>query len=48
VAQEKMKVPYILSVALAALMVVQSVLGRVFPGEYRDVEWIRLTWFGKD
>ena len=46
--QEKMKVPYILSVALAALMVVQSVLGRVFPGEYRDVEWIRLTWFGND
>jgi hypothetical protein len=30
VAQEKVKVPYILSVALAALMVVQSVLGRVF------------------
>jgi len=48
VAQEKMKVPYILSAALAALMVVQSVLGRVFPGQYRDVEWIRLTWFGND
>ncbi len=46
--QEKMKVPYILSAALATLMVVQAVLGRVFPGQYRDVEWIRLTWFGND
>jgi hypothetical protein len=43
-----MKVPYILSVALAALMVAQSVLGRIFPGQYRDVEWIRATWFGND
>ena len=43
-----MKVPYMLSAVLAALMVVQSVLGRVFPGQYRDVEWIRLTWFGND
>jgi hypothetical protein len=33
----KMKVPYILSAVLAALMVVQSVLARVFPGQYRDV-----------
>jgi hypothetical protein len=43
-----MKVQYILSAVLAVLMVVQSVLGRVFPGQYRDVEWIRLTWFGND
>jgi hypothetical protein len=43
-----MKVPYTLSVALAALMVAQSVLGRVFSGQYRDVEWIRATWFGND
>ena len=43
-----MKVPYILSAVLAALMVVQSVLGLIFPGRYRDVEWIRLTWFGND
>ncbi|HZG62611.1 MAG TPA: hypothetical protein VEY13_03735 [Rubrobacteraceae bacterium] len=40
--------PYILSAVLAALMVVQSVLGLVFPGQYRDVEWIRATWFGND
>ncbi len=43
-----MKVPYILSAALGALMVAQSVLGLIFPGQYRDVEWIRLTWFGND
>ena len=43
-----MKVPYILSAVLAALMVVQSVLGLVFQGQYRDVEWIRATWFGND
>jgi len=40
--------PYILSAVLAALMLVQSVLGLVFPGQYRDVEWIRATWFGND
>src|SRR4028118_1062056 len=43
-----MKVPYALSAALAAFMVAQSVLGRVFPGQYRDAEWIRATWFGND
>jgi hypothetical protein len=48
VLQAKMKVLYILSAALAALMIVQSVLGLVFPGQYRDVEWIRATWFGND
>jgi hypothetical protein len=48
VAQAKMKVPYTLSTALAVLMVMQSVFGRLFPGQYRDVEWIRLTWFGND
>jgi len=47
-AQAKMKVPYILSAALGALMVAQSVLGLIFPGQYRDVEWIRLTWLGSD
>jgi|SRR5829696_2961966 len=43
-----MRWPHILSAALAALMVVQSVLGRVFSDQYRDAEWIRLTWFGND
>jgi hypothetical protein len=41
--------PYVLSVLVAALMVVvQAVLGLVFPDAYRDVEWIRATWFGHD
>src|SRR5215203_966272 len=43
-----MKVPYTLSTALAVLMGMQSVFGRLFPEQYRDVEWIRLTWFGND
>lgn len=43
-----MRVPYILSAVFATLMVVQSVLGLVFRGQYRDAEWIRLTWFGND
>ena len=43
-----MRVPYILSAVLAVLMVGQSVLGRVYPGQYRDAQWIRLTWFGND
>jgi len=42
------KTPYVLSAWIAALMVAQSVLGRVFQGQYRDVEWIRATWFGND
>ena len=40
--------PYVLSLLVAALMVVQAVLGLVFPDAYRDVEWIRATWFGHD
>jgi hypothetical protein len=43
-----MKAPYVLSAVLAALMMVQSVLGRVYPGQYRDAQWIRLTWLGND
>ncbi|MDD5368814.1 MAG: hypothetical protein PHQ40_07010, partial [Anaerolineaceae bacterium] len=43
-----LKTPYILSVWLAALMAAQSLLGRVFDGQYRDAEWIRATWFGND
>jgi hypothetical protein len=43
-----MKAPYTLTTALAALMVFQSVLGLVFQEQYRDVEWIKATWFGND
>jgi hypothetical protein len=45
---DKMKAPYILTTALAALMVLQSVLGLVFKEHYRDLEWIKATWFGND
>ncbi len=38
--------PHIFSAALAALTVTQSVLGLVFQGQHRDVEWIRVTWYG--
>ena len=46
--RDEMTVSYILSAVLAALMVVQSVLGLLFQEQYRDVEWIRATWFGND
>jgi hypothetical protein len=43
-----MRVPYLLTAALAALMAVQSVLGLLFQRQYRDVKWIKATWFGND
>jgi hypothetical protein len=43
-----MKAPYILTTALTALMVVQSVLGLAFQQQYHDVEWIKAAWFGND
>lgn len=33
---------------LAGAMALQSVLGLLFRQEYRDVEWIALTWLGND
>lgn len=45
---DKMKAPSILTTALAALMVLQSVLGLVFKEHYRDLGWIKATWFGND
>jgi hypothetical protein len=42
------KPPYNLTTALAALMIVQSVLGLLLQAQYRDVEWINATWFGND
>jgi hypothetical protein len=36
------------SAVLAALMLTQSALGLLFPGAYRDVAWIRATWYGND
>lgn len=43
-----MKVPFVLSWMLAGCMAVQSILGRAFPEQYRDAEWIRTTWIGND
>lgn len=33
---------------LVALLAVQAALGRLFPDQYRDVEWIQATWLGND
>jgi hypothetical protein len=33
---------------LAVLMVVQALLGLLRPDEYRDVAWIKTTWYGND
>ena len=40
--------PYGAAVALSAVMGVQSLLGLLYPHAYRDVEWIRATWYGND
>lgn len=43
-----LKTPCVLSAVIAALMATQALLGRLFEGQYRDVAWIRATWFGND
>jgi len=43
-----MRVARTLSVALAVLMVAQSLLGLALPHKYRDLDWIKATWFGND
>jgi hypothetical protein len=37
-----------LTLTLAALMATQSLAGLIAPDQYRDVEWIKATWFGND
>jgi hypothetical protein len=37
-----------LTLALVAAMAAQSSMGLLFDNAYRDVEWIRATWFGND
>jgi len=37
-----------LAMTLAGLMAVQSALGLAYPNLYRDVGWIRATWYGND
>jgi hypothetical protein len=43
-----MKVAYKLSAVVAIAMLTQSVLGLLFRGQYRDLEWIAATWLGND
>lgn len=38
----------LLTAAALALIPLQAALGLLFPGAYRDPEWIRATWFGND
>jgi hypothetical protein len=33
---------------LVSLMLAQSLTGLLFPGQYRDAEWIKATWIGND
>jgi hypothetical protein len=37
-----------LSIGVGLLMLVQSTMGLLLPGQYRDVVWIKTTWFGND
>jgi len=43
-----MRAARLLTVALLAVMVIQAALGRIDPAQYRDVDWIRASWFGND
>jgi len=37
-----------LTATLLAVMGIQAVIGLVFQTAYRDIDWIRATWFGND
>jgi hypothetical protein len=41
-------VPQRLTWLLLTLMLAQSLLGLALPGQYRDAEWIKTTWYGND
>jgi hypothetical protein len=43
-----MHAPYALTCALAVVVLAQAGFGLGVPGIYRDVAWIRATWFGND
>jgi hypothetical protein len=45
---QPMRAPFLLSVLLAASMLLQAGLGLTFPERYRDVGYVRETWFGND
>ncbi len=37
-----------LSFFIAALMLLQGMMGFLFPGLYRDVDWVAAAWYGND
>jgi hypothetical protein len=43
-----MRAARFLTVALLVVMVMQAALGLLVPAQYRDVDWIRASWFGND
>src|SRR5688572_6377085 len=43
-----MRAAFGLTVSVAILMLLQSSLGLLYSGQYRDVEWIASTWQGND
>lgn len=43
-----MSVAFRLTAAVAILMLLQSSLGLLYRGQYRDVDWIAATWLGND
>lgn len=43
-----MSVPRKLTLTLAVLMTAQSLMGLLVPEQYRDVDWIKATWYGND
>ena len=43
-----MKLACVLTRVVAGLMLLQSTLGLLFRSQYRDMQWIAMTWFGND
>jgi len=43
-----LRTPYFLTWGLLAVMGAQAALGLTFQAQYRDVAWIKATWFGND
>jgi hypothetical protein len=43
-----MRTAILLTVALLLVMLIQAALGLLAPAQYRDVDWIRASWFGND
>ena len=37
-----------LSIGITVMMATQSLIGLIWREKYRDIGWIRATWFGND